>query len=81
MKSFLKISFLNEFHSVVGQYLNYAAFLQLQEPDRILFLAVPLDVYEKHFLQPAIEYIINKFALNLIVYNSQTKVIVQWLVK
>lgn len=41
VKSFLAPSLAYEFHSVLGQYLNYFTFMEIQEPERILFLAVP----------------------------------------
>lgn len=41
VKSFLKTSFLNEFHSIFGQYLVYQAGLLRLEPDRILYLQYP----------------------------------------
>lgn len=39
----------SEFHMAVGQYLNYRRALRSQEPDRILYLAVPSQTYEEFF--------------------------------
>ena len=41
VKSFTKPSAISEFHTAVGQYLNYRYALRAQEPDRKLYLAVP----------------------------------------
>lgn len=44
VKSFLSGSTLSEFHSALGQYINYRRALRRKDPDRILYLAVPLSV-------------------------------------
>ncbi|MEL6625679.1 MAG: element excision factor XisH family protein [Bacteroidota bacterium] len=49
VKSFLASSFANEFHSVLGQYLNYKSGLSRVDPDRTLFLAVPIEIFETEF--------------------------------
>lgn len=78
IKSFTKNSMANEFHSAVGQYLNYFGFLKLQEPDRILYLAVPQEAYDRFFVLPAAEYIMNLYNINLIVCNVEEKEITLW---
>ena len=49
IKSFLGTSFLSDFHAALGQYLDYRVALRQKEPERQLFLAVPLDVYHGIF--------------------------------
>jgi len=78
IKSFTKNSMANEFHSAVGQYLNYLGFLKLQEPDRILYLAVPQEAYDRFFVLAATEYIMNLYRINLIVCNVEEKEITLW---
>ena len=46
IKSFLNTSAITDFHSALGQFLNYRLALQMSEPDRVLYLAVPVDTYE-----------------------------------
>jgi hypothetical protein len=43
IKSFLGASDVTEFHLALGQCLNYRAALRLTEPDRTLYLAIPVD--------------------------------------
>jgi hypothetical protein len=50
VKSFLDTSFMNDFHDTHGQYSDYTSALEYAGIKRQLFLAVPDDVYEKHFL-------------------------------
>lgn len=50
IKSFLaKSSAIYEFHTALGQFINYRAALKQDEPDRILYLAVPLNTYNNFF--------------------------------
>jgi hypothetical protein len=37
---------ISEFHLALGQFLNYRLALQIKEPDRIIYLAVPLDTFK-----------------------------------
>lgn len=81
IKTFSAMSFAYEFHRVLGQYLNYNSFLDLQEPDRRLYLAVPKSIYRTYFTAPAIQYIVNKFNVRIIVFHPKHQVIEQWLEK
>jgi hypothetical protein len=46
VKSFLSASALSDFHTALGQFLNYRLVLAKLEPDRTLYLAVPIAAYE-----------------------------------
>jgi hypothetical protein len=52
VKSFLGNSTIYEFHLAVGQCFSYHIALQEQEPDRTLYLAVPIFVYQEFFFSP-----------------------------
>jgi hypothetical protein len=45
IKSFLGASSISEFHTALGQFFNYRLALEEKEPDRILYLAVPILTY------------------------------------
>jgi hypothetical protein len=81
VKSYLAASFAYEFHSVLGQYLNYETFMGIQEPDRTLYLAVPEHIYEKFFTQEATQYILEKFRLNLVIFDKDTRTILRWIIR
>ncbi len=49
VKSFLAPSAIGEFHTALGQFLNYRAVLQLQQPNRLLYLAVTSEIYQSFF--------------------------------
>lgn len=50
IKSFLSNSVITDFHAALGQFLNYRLALNMTEPERKLYLAVPLDTFD-HFFQ------------------------------
>jgi XisH protein len=79
IKSFLAPSNITEFHVAVGQFLNYRVALEDEEVERKLYLAVPQDVYRSFFTLPFIERVIERYQLDLIVYNPDSEAIVQWL--
>jgi XisH protein len=50
IKSFLGSSKISAFYGALEQFITYREALQIQEPDRQLFLAVPSDIYDKFIL-------------------------------
>lgn len=79
IKSFLKSSFPNEFHSVLGQYISYFHALSNTDKNRILFLAIPSETWHIHFQLEGIKSIINQYRIKIIVYNIISKEIEQWI--
>jgi len=49
IKSFLSGSAVSEFHTALGQYLNYRLLMQDQYTEYKLYLAVPSSAYESFF--------------------------------
>lgn len=80
IKSFLETSFAYEFHKALGQYNNYFASLSVLEKERILYLAVPSNVWETEFQRKGIQFSINFYKVKIIIYNILTKKIEQWIV-
>lgn len=81
VKSFVSASFAYEFHGVLGQYLNYETFMEFQEPDRVLYLAVGEHIYEKFFKQEATQFILEKYKLNLVIFDKDIRTIIQWITR
>ena len=78
IKSFLAPSAMSEFHTAVGQFLNYRVALRIQDPARILYLAVTLEVYEQFFSRKLPQLSIQEYHLKLLVFDPENEVIVQW---
>ncbi|GAX37421.1 element excision factor XisH family protein [Nodularia sp. NIES-3585] len=79
IKSFLGDSTISEFHQALGQLLNYRLILRRKEPERVLYLAVPLDIYESFFKLEFTQIAITDYQLKIIVYNIEQEVISQWI--
>ena len=79
IKSFRSDSFIYDLHEALGQYLIYQPFLERKEPTRLLFLAVPLLVYEEYFSDEDIEFICREYHLRLVVFNPTAEKIALWI--
>lgn len=78
IKSFIQQSITYEFHTALGQYLNYRFILNQKDSERILYLAVPEDAYKTFFRLLFTQGVIAEQKLKLIVYNVEREVIIQW---
>ena len=79
IKSFLGASKISEFYSALGQFIAYRSALNSQEPDRLLYLAVSSDIYEKFFLTLFIQKLIRENNLYLLTYNIEKETIEEWI--
>jgi hypothetical protein len=78
IKSFIGPSNISEFHTAIGQFINYRVALEEQYPDRTLYLAVPLAIYQTFFSLQFIQTVIQRFEVKVIVYDPANEVIWQW---
>ena len=78
IKSFLNPSAVRDFHSALGQFLNYCLGLQMTEPDRTLYLAIPIDIFESFFQERFTQEAIRQYQVKLIVYEPIQEVIIEW---
>ncbi|MEM9538181.1 MAG: element excision factor XisH family protein [Cyanobacteria bacterium P01_E01_bin.42] len=79
IKSFIADSDISAFHTALGQYLNYYQALEEQEPDRLLYLAIPVETYRDFFQLPFIQRAIARHPMNLIIYNPRLEEIEEWI--
>jgi hypothetical protein len=56
--SFVGDSDISAFHTALGQYLNYCQALEEQEPDRIVYLAIPLAESDRTFKEASSSQVI-----------------------
>ncbi|HLO49212.1 MAG TPA: XisH family protein [Kamptonema sp.] len=78
IKSFLNPSAITDFHSALGQFLNYRLGLQMSEPDRTLYLAVPIDIFESFFQERFTQESVRQYQVKLIAYDPVQEVIIAW---
>lgn len=79
IKSFLNDSALFDFHLALGQFLNYRLVLETMEPDRSLFLAIPLYAYQSFFKRDLAKAVIERYQIKLIVYDPIGAVLTEWI--
>ena len=80
IKSFLGKSKLNDFYEAKGQYDTYRRGLFNAGINRTLFLAIDEDIYASFFQKQIIKETITEEKIHLIVFNSNSKKIVTWLI-
>ncbi|TWH53916.1 LOW QUALITY PROTEIN: XisH protein [Dulcicalothrix desertica PCC 7102] len=78
IKSFLRTSAITDFHVTLGQFLNYRLGLQMTEPDRTIYLAVPFETFTTFFQQRFVQEAVKTYQLKLVVYNPDKEEIVEW---
>jgi hypothetical protein len=80
VKSFLiGSSAISEFHTALGQFINYRGALKIRNPDRILYLAVPDRIYDSFFQQSFPQMMIEENLVKLLTYNIENEVISKWI--
>jgi hypothetical protein len=79
IKTFLAASTISEFHTAIGQFINYRIALEEEDADRRLYLAVPLDIYKRFFRYPFIQTVIRRNQIPLLVYNIEKQEVAQWI--
>ncbi len=78
IKSFTGPSKISQFYTALGQFISYRAALQKQENERILYLAVPGNVYDSFFTMGFIQSLVKQNQIHLIVYDIEQEAIAQW---
>ena len=80
VKSFLeRSSAISEFHTALGQFINYRGALKRLQPERVLYLAVPLTTYKTFFQLDFPKDMILENQLKMIVYDVEQEVIFKWI--
>ncbi|MDB5331801.1 MAG: XisH protein [Phycisphaerales bacterium] len=79
VKSFLSPSPMRDLETALGQYEIYRGFLEITEPERNLYLAVSTTVYENVFARNAIQMILKRYRVAIIVVDLNDEEIVSWI--
>lgn len=79
IKSFQGSSDVSEFHTALGQFLNYRHVLGKIIPERTLYLAVPEDASASFFQEQDVREIVETHQIRLLVYHPQREEIIEWI--
>jgi hypothetical protein len=79
IKSFIGGSNLNQFEDALGQFIIYLNALEVKEPERQLFLAIPLSFHKRFFDDPFFMKLAKRYHVNLLIYNELNNTIIEWI--
>ena len=79
IKTFGGPSPVADLEQAIGQFGLYSSILNRVEPDRILYVAVPLDVYESLFQEPIGQIILRELLHHVVVYVADAEEIDEWI--
>ena len=79
IKTFNSPSFLRDFHEAMGQFINYRVALAHHEPQRILFLAVSVPLFDFAFSTEFVKVATETNRVKVLVFDEQQEVIVRWI--
>lgn len=79
VKSFLRQSLPNEFHTVFGQYMIYLEALMEIDAERTLYLAIPVFAYEKMKEYLFLVHLLEKYKMKLIIFEEVNQTIIVWI--
>lgn len=78
VKSFIQPSRISEFHTALGQYLNYRLVLEVKKPGTVLYLAIYEDIYNSFFQLLLPQMAIQRYEVNLLIYDPEKEEILEW---
>lgn len=79
IKSFLSESGIRDLEQAIGQFILYQNVLAEKEPDRLLFLAVPMHVIDNLFSDPLGKLLIRNDIVRLIGFDPDSEAILTWI--
>lgn len=79
VKSFVGASKIQDLKEALGQYDIYRYLLEEIAPDRKLYIAISNIAYKAFFTQDVTRLILNKHQLPIIVVETETEEILQWI--
>jgi hypothetical protein len=78
VKSFVGRSPIQDIKIALGQYDLYQGFLEVLTPERKLYLAISKKIYATLFEQKAIQLIVQRYELPLLIVDIEKEEIVKW---
>ena len=78
VKSFVHISILHDFLLAVGQYYVYRQILLKNDPDRMLFVALPEFVYHRIMKYEWAQEVVADLGMKFILYDTKLELIITW---
>lgn len=78
IKTFIGKSKMQDLHLAIGQFVIYRTAIKQTEPDRELFLAVPMEILRDIFGREKGGILVEGIGLKIIGFDVEKEVIVEW---
>jgi hypothetical protein len=78
VKSFTSVSIVSEFHTALGQYLNYKAALSEYDQSRKMYLAIPDIIDESFFRQELPRHVLDEYDVMVVVFDPEREEVKEW---
>jgi hypothetical protein len=79
IKGFHRASDIKDLEDALGQFVFYATFLSRQEPDRVLYLAIPELVRQSVFEEEVGATLLEDNLLRIVSFDPEKEEIIQWM--
>jgi XisH protein len=80
IKSFLVGgSAITEFHRALGQFINYRMALRTEDPDRLLYLAIPVLAFSTFFQLDFSKAAVAESQIKLLIYDPNSEADLVWI--
>ena len=78
VKSFVHMSILHEFLKASGQYHSYSKIIGKNDPQRLLYVAMPTFVYYRIIQYDWVVEVMADLKMKVILYNTEKIIIEEW---
>lgn len=79
VKTFGIPSFITALHEAVGKYIIYREALKQTNSDRVLYLAMPSNVYDLYSREPIVKNVFKSYDFKVILCKPETNKLVSWI--
>jgi XisH protein len=79
VKSFIGKSDLTDFENALGKFQVYLYALEDIDPERVLFLAIPLSFYNRFFIDAFFVKLIKRANLKILVFDEKNRTVHSWI--
>lgn len=79
VKSFVSQSEMADLENAIGQFILYHDIMARTEPNRVLYLAIRVAIFENIFEEPIGRILLENQRLRLVVFDPEAEVIVKWI--
>ncbi len=79
IKSFRGLSLVNDLEKAIGQFVLYRSLLARDEPDRVLYLAVPEPTLKDIFAEQLADVLLEDELARMFAFDPDKEVITRWI--